>query len=193
MELKGFAGQNKEQLSMIEVAYQILVETNNVFEFNDLLAEVQDYLNMSQDELESKMANFYTEMNYDGSFISLGENRWGLREWYAIDSIDEEIVSSIDDEDIKAKHKTSKSLLASVEDEDLIDYASDDPEDADYVDEEDPDYDDDDEEEEDEIAAYSTDLGELGDDEDEDELEDGLEGDLNLVDEDDDEEEDEDF
>lgn len=81
MELKGFAGQNKEQLSMVEVAYQILVETNNVFEFNDLLAEIQDFLNMPQDELESKMANFYTEMNYDGSFISLGENRWGLREW----------------------------------------------------------------------------------------------------------------
>ena len=50
MELKGFAGQNKEQLSMVEVAYQILVETNNVFEFNDLLAEIQDFLNMPQDE-----------------------------------------------------------------------------------------------------------------------------------------------
>lgn len=192
VELKGFAGQNKEQLSMVEVAYQILVETNNVFEFNDLLAEIQDFLNMPQDELESKMATFYTEMNYDGSFISLGDNRWGLREWYAVDSIDEEIVSSIDDDDIKAKHKGSKSLLASVEDDDLIDYASDDPEDVDYVEDEE-DYDDEEEDEEDEISAYSSDLGELGDDEEEEDLEDGLEGDLSLVDEDDDEEDEEDF
>ncbi len=191
MELKGLAGQNREQLSMIEVAYEILVETNNVYEFNDLLAEIQDYLNMSQDELESKMANFYTEMNYDGSFISLGENRWGLREWYAVDSIDEEIISSIDDEDIKSKHKTTKSLFAATEDDDLIDYASDDPEDGDYVDDEEEIYEEEDEDEEDEIAAYSSDLGDLGDDEEEDDLEDGLEGDLTLVD--DDEEDEEDF
>src|SRR5699024_6994963 len=131
----------------------------------------------------SKMANFYTEMNYVGSFISLGENRWGLREWHAVDSIDEEIVSSIDDDDIKAKHKGSKSILYSVYDEDLIDYASDDSEDVDYEEED----------EEDEISSYSSDLGELGDDEEEDDLEDGLEGDLNLVDEDDDEEDEEDF
>ncbi len=201
--------QNKEELSLLEVAYEILAESNEVYDFNQLLAAVQEYLDLTDDQVAQRMVTFYTELNTDGSFISLGENRWGLRAWYPIDSINEAIVSSMDDEDIKEKHKTSRRKKVNVFDEgneDMIDYNADDPEDVDAYEEDfddedydeadydDVDVDDDDEDsdENDKLKDYQSDLDELGDDETEDDLEDGLEGDLTILDDEDLEDEEED-
>lgn len=184
---------------MIEVAYAILEEKGDVLEFDQLLVEVQEYLELSDEELENRMVRFYTDLNIDGSFISLGENRWGLRAWYPIDSIDEEIASSMEDEDTQVRRRKRKKVNAFGEDS--IDYNDDDPEEALDLDDEELDMDDIDEDEdelEDELDAYRSDLSELGADEDLiDEV--SPEEDLMIVDEDqldedfdDEEEEDED-
>ncbi|WP_028124828.1 DNA-directed RNA polymerase subunit delta [Eremococcus coleocola] len=194
MELQAFKGENLNELSMVEVAYAILEETSDVHEFTNLLIKIQDYLNLSESELEEKMARFYTDLNIDGRFISLGENRWGLRAWYAIDAIDEEIVNSLDDEDLPRhrRRKNKSKLNAFSDDEDMIDYNDDDPEDVDDIyDQIDEDEvyetnDDDEEDEADEISdnltivadedlededtelgAYASDLDELGTDNEE--------------------------
>ncbi len=173
MKLKALDGINKNELSMVEVAHAILETKQEVMDFNQLLVEVQSYMELSDEQLEARMARFYTDLNIDGSFISLGENRWGLRSWYPIDSIDEEIVSSMDDEDLKKRRKKRKKVNTFGSEEDLIDYNDDDPEDEDGLleDEEDDDdvidLDDDvDDEEETELDAYRSDLSELGADED---------------------------
>src|SRR5574344_2698948 len=100
MELKAFEGQNREELSLIEVAHEILVQKGDVIEFNELLIMIQEYLDLNEAQLEANLVRFYTDLNVDGRFISLGDNRWGLRSWYAIDEIDEEIINSIEDEDL---------------------------------------------------------------------------------------------
>lgn len=175
MELKKLDGINKNELSMVEVAHAILEAKNEVLDFNQLLVEIQEYMELSDEALESRMARFYTDLNIDGSFISLGDNRWGLRAWYPIDSIDEEIATSMEDEEVKKPRKKRKKVNAFGSD-DLIDYNDDDPEDEELIDDEDLDSDDleddidvdleDDVDEEDEIDAYRSDLNELGADED---------------------------
>ena len=160
---------------MVEVAHAILEAKNEVLDFNQLLVEIQEYMELSDEALESRMARFYTDLNIDGSFISLGDNRWGLRAWYPIDSIDEEIATSMEDEEVKKPRKKRKKVNAFGSD-DLIDYNDDDPEDEELLDDEDLDSDDldddidvdldDDVDEEDEIDAYRSDLSELGADED---------------------------
>jgi len=175
LELKKLDGINKNELSMVEVAHAILEAKNEVLDFNQLLVEIQEYMELSDEALESRMARFYTDLNIDGSFISLGDNRWGLRAWYPIDSIDEEIATSMEDEEVKKPRKKRKKVNAFGSD-DLIDYNDDDPEDEELIDDEDLDSDDldddidvdldDDVEEEDEIDAYRSDLNELGADED---------------------------
>ena len=175
MELKKLDGINKNELSMVEVAHAILEAKNEVLDFNQLLVEIQEYMELSDEALESRMARFYTDLNIDGSFISLGDNRWGLRAWYPIDSIDEEIATSMEDEEVKKPRKKRKKVNAFGSD-DLIDYNDDDPEDEVLIDDEDLDSDDldddidveldDDVDEEDEIDAYRSDLNELGADED---------------------------
>ena len=146
---------------MVEVAHAILEAKNEVLDFNQLLVEIQEYMELSDEALEARMARFYTDLNIDGSFISLGDNRWGLRDWYPIDSIDEEIATSMEDEEL-------------LDDEDL---------DSDDLDD-DMDVDLDDDDDEDEIDAYRSDLNELGADEDlEDEV--SVEEDLIIIDDED--------
>jgi len=193
LELKKLDGINKNELSMVEVAHAILEAKNEVLDFNQLLVEIQEYMELSDEALESRMARFYTDLNIDGSFISLGDNRWGLRAWDPIDSIDEEIATSMEDEEVKKPRKKRKKVNAFGSD-DLIDYNDDDPEDEELIDDEDLDSDDldddidvdldDDVEEEDEIDAYRSDLNELGADEDlEDEA--SVEEDLIIIDDED--------
>lgn len=103
MEFKEFKGIEKKELAMVNVAKVILDHTREVMDFNDLLNQVAEYLELEDSELEEQMAQFYTDLNIDGRFISLGENRWGLREWYPVDSIDEELTHDNDLEDITPK------------------------------------------------------------------------------------------
>ena len=179
MELNKFKGQDVKELSMVEVAHAILEESGEVYDFTQLLVMIQEYLELSEEELEDRMARFYTDINIDGRFISLGENRWGLREWYPIDSIDEEIVSTMDDEDLprRRRRKKSNKINAFGDGEDIIDYNEDDPEDIDdiydddYEDDllDDIDEDEDDEDEDDLVALTEIDLD---DDEEDSELKD---------------------
>ena len=178
---------------MVEVAHAILEAKNEVLDFNQLLVEIQEYMELSDEALEARMARFYTDLNIDGSFISLGDNRWGLREWYPIDSIDEEIATSMEDEEVKKPRKKRKKVNEFGTEDDLIDYNDDDPEDEELLDDEDLDSDDldddmdvdlDDDDEEDEIDAYRSDLNELGADEDlEDDV--SVEEDLIIIDDED--------
>ena len=164
-------GINKNELSMIEVAHAILEETGEV--------------------LEGRMVRFYTNLNVDGSFISLGENRWGLRSWYPIDSIDEEILSSIDEDEVRVRRKKRKKLnaFATSEDDDVIDYNDDDPEDTFVSDEEEDESEADDVIEDDE-AEIDDDLADNLDDE-LDDVPESIEEDLTLIEEDDFEDEEE--
>lgn len=144
MEISVFEGANKSELSMIEVAHAILEQRGDVMDFSDLANQIQNYLEKSDSEIRDSLAQFYTDLNIDGSFISLGDNRWGLRSWYAIDSIDEEVNHGMDEED-----------------------------------------------EDEEIAAYNSDLQEIGADDptdDEEDLPGNIEEDLSIIDEDDDDE-----
>ena len=131
MELDVFAGQEKSELSMIEVARAIL-ETrgrDNEMYFNDLVNEIQNYLEKSDADIRKALPFFYSDLNTDGSFIPLGDNKWGLRSWYAIDEIDEEVIT-LEDTDENAPKRKNKKVNAFMDgDEDAIDYNDDDPED----------------------------------------------------------------
>lgn len=193
MELSVFDGLIKDELSMIEVAHAILEERGEVMDFSDLVNQIQTYLGKSDSEIRDALAQFYTDLNIDGSFISLGDNRWGLRSWYAIDSIDEEVNHGLDEEDEETpRRKKRKRVNAFINgDEDAIDYNDDDPEDTDLIDDDDEDIDivDDDDDDDDEIAAYNSDLQEIGADEntdDEEVVPGGIEDDLSVIDDDDD-------
>ncbi|EFQ52559.1 DNA-directed RNA polymerase subunit delta [Limosilactobacillus oris] len=140
MELKVFDGQDKSELSMVEVAHAILAHHGEAMAFVDLTNEIQQYLGKSDEEIRERLAQFYTDLNVDGSFISLGDNTWGLRAWYPFESIDEATVGETEDEEDRPKKKRRKVnafLADSDDDDDVIDYDNDDPEDEDLDDHDD--------------------------------------------------------
>jgi len=193
LEINVFEGVNKNELSMIEVAHAILEQRGDVMDFSDLVNQIQNYLETSDSEIRDSLAQFYTDLNIDGSFISLGDNRWGLRSWYAIDSIDEEVNHGIDDEDedTPRRRKRKKVNAFISDDEDAIDYNDDDPEDTDLSDDDEEDLFDDDDDEDEEISAYNSDLQEIGadnNDDDEEELPGNIEEDLTIIDDDEEDE-----
>ena len=166
MELDVFAGQEKSELSMIEVARAIL-ETrgrDNEMYFNDLVNEIQNYLEKSDADIRNALPFFYSDLNTDGSFIPLGDNKWGLRSWYAIDEIDEEVIT-LEDTDENAPKRKNKKVNAFMDgDEDAIDYNDDDSDSLEYDDDSEDD-------EKAEVESYDSELNEIIPDDDLDDVE----------------------
>ncbi|KRL86043.1 DNA-directed RNA polymerase subunit delta [Lacticaseibacillus pantheris] len=187
MKLEVFQDADKSELSLIEVARAILKEKGDPIAFADLVNEIQTYLGRSDEEIRERLPQFYTDVNEDGEFISLGENVWGLRSWYPYESVDEEVNHPEDEEGApqrKKRKKVNAFLADAADDDDVIDYNADDPEDDD-LDESDDDYDDD------EAGYADDDDAAVDDDTDEtddapDKLPDGIEGQLAEFSDDDD-------
>lgn len=184
LDLKVFDGQDKSELSMIEVAHAILAYHGEAMAFADLTNEVQQYLGKRDEEIRERLSQFYTDLNVDGSFISLGDNTWGLRAWYPYESIDEATVGENEEEDRpkKKRRKVNAFLAGADDDDDVIDYDNDDPEDDDLADVDDED-DGDGEEEDYDNPDYDED-NPLADDDEDTNLEDQLSSE-NFDDEDD--------
>lgn len=148
---------------MIEAVHSLLEEKKQATTFHDLVQEIAQLLGLSEEQVAARIAQFYTDLNIDGRFINLGENRWGLRGWYPYEQIDEEILP-------QPKPKKKRK----VEEDELDDYI--DNEEDDFEEEADEDFEEEDEEED------VDDLDEILD-EDDDDLED-LEDDDDFADDD---------
>lgn len=154
---------------MIEVARAILEDNGKRMAFADIVNAVQKYLNKSDEEIRERLPQFYTDMNTDGEFISMGENVLALRSWFPYESVDEEVNHPEDEEDDSRKHhkKVNAFLASATGDDDIIDYDNDDPEDDDL-----------------DATDDDTDYDEDNDDTD-DVLPDGIEGQLSQLNDDD--------
>ncbi|QED49751.1 DNA-directed RNA polymerase subunit delta [Cytobacillus dafuensis] len=151
MNLNELTKEELQEMSLIEIAYELLRSRKEAMAFKEIMDELINLLELSDDQVKAKIAQFYTDLNIDGRFLGLGDNRWGLRVWYPVDQVEEEVVTAI-----KPKKKKAKKAQ---EDEDLDDY--------DDLDDEDIDYDDiDDLDDEDELLDDEDDEDLLEDDED---------------------------
>ncbi|WP_270340442.1 DNA-directed RNA polymerase subunit delta [Bacillus mobilis] len=92
MNFKQYSPEELKECSMIEVVHSVLGDKRQATTFNELVQEIAQVLGLSQEQVNAKLAQFYTDLNIDGRFINLGENRWGLRSWYPYEQIDEEIL-----------------------------------------------------------------------------------------------------
>ncbi|PLS18364.1 DNA-directed RNA polymerase subunit delta [Bacillus sp. M6-12] len=182
MSLQNFSKEQLMEMSMIEIAYELLINKKQPYSFKELVDEIASLQDLTQEDIKRKISQFYTDLNVDGRFTSLGENRWGLKTWYPVDQIEEEVVHAV-----KPKKKKAKKA------------ADDDLDDLDEIEDEDLDFDDFDEEDEDDelLDDVDDDLIDDADDadadvEDDEDLEDLIDDDEELLDDDEEDDEEED-
>nr|WP_275899603.1 DNA-directed RNA polymerase subunit delta [Bacillus piscicola] len=82
-------------MSAVEIAFILLEEEKNPYDYQELFARIADMKDLSPDEKKNRMTKLFTTMNLDGRFVHLGENHWGLREWYPLDQSDEELSTTV--------------------------------------------------------------------------------------------------
>ncbi|AOM81551.1 DNA-directed RNA polymerase delta subunit [Salisediminibacterium beveridgei] len=112
-----YKDMNKDQIqevAMVELAATLLEETQQAFEYHDLLKKVGDIKGYSEEDLMQRISNLYTDMSLDGRFVNLGNARWGLRSWYPFDQTEEELSA-------EASKERKRRAKERQEEEDLFD------------------------------------------------------------------------
>src|SRR5690625_5283690 len=76
------ANRTRDQLkdySMIELAILILEKNKKALNYKDIFEEIADMKDLPEDERVDYLAQFYTDLNLDGRFLTLGAGDWGLK------------------------------------------------------------------------------------------------------------------
>ncbi|MGB3261108.1 DNA-directed RNA polymerase subunit delta [Paenisporosarcina sp.] len=183
MKFREMTTEQLSEESFIDLGYAILEEKHESLTLQELLDEIKKLNHFTDAQMKERMLQYYTDMNIDGRFLAISENRWGLREWYPVEQIEEETAPTVKVRKKKAKAAVDEDDLEDDSDDDEIAFEEDFDEFVEEVDGEDEDFDldeDDDEEEIEEIEEVAAE--ELLDTDDE----------FEIVDEEDEEEEDED-
>ena len=118
-----FRGLTDEQLaeeSLIDLAYALLEDKKQAMPLNDLLKEIQKLNGISDEDLKSRLVQFYTDLNVEGRFLLNHENGWGLREWYKVETIEEETAPTIKSRKKKAKVADEDEELVELDEEDVL-------------------------------------------------------------------------
>ena len=118
-----FRGLTDEQLaeeSLIDLAYALLEDRKQAMPLNDLLKEIQKLNGISNEDLKSRLVQFYTDLNVEGRFLLNQENGWGLREWYKVETIEEETAPTIKSRKKKAKVADEDEELVELDEEDVL-------------------------------------------------------------------------
>lgn len=170
-----------QQMPLVELAYEILKVKKEPLYFRDMMSEIQELRNLTDDDVAEVIARVFTEINIDGRFICIGQNIWGLNRWYPTDKVTERLSGKkfirksgdafSDDDDADDEYDEVEAV--ETEEVAFVAGSSDSDSENDNDDDEDYDEDSDGDATADELADEDEDYDEEDDDEEDDEPFDG--------------------
>lgn len=95
MKLQDYTQEIVDEKAFIDMAYTLLTEKNETMNLYDIIDEFKQIGHYEDNQIEDRIVQFYTDLNTDGRFLSVGDNVWGLRDWYSVDDIEEKIAPTI--------------------------------------------------------------------------------------------------
>jgi len=118
VSLKDYSQDEIERTAMIDLANELLLEEKKALNFHETFEKVADLKGLSDAKKAESISQFYTDLNLDGRFLALGSNVWGLKRWYPVDQIDEEISMTPKKKKKSAKKEVEEDIVDEEEDED---------------------------------------------------------------------------
>lgn len=126
MAVKNYTDEQINKMSMMELANLILTDKKAEMNFLDLFNRVAEVKGFTEVQKEDLLARFYTDMNVDGRFTTLGSNVWGLKRWYPVEQTIEKSLAESRKRD--AEEKALRDEFAHDEDTDREDEEDEDEE-----------------------------------------------------------------
>ncbi|MBO1002075.1 DNA-directed RNA polymerase subunit delta [Pseudogracilibacillus auburnensis] len=124
MALKKYSDEQIQKMSMIELANIVLADEKKEMNFIDLFHKVADLKDFTQAQRDDLLSRFYTDLNVDGRFTTLGSNVWGLKRWYPVDQTSEKALAESRKRDLEEEEYLDEELedeaLEEEEDEDAL-------------------------------------------------------------------------
>lgn len=109
MKLTDISKEELETMNYDDIAYIIFKEEKNKMKINILFKKVCDALELSEQEYEAKIADFFELLTTDKRFIMLEDGSWDLKELHnpkvVIDDDEEEAIADMDDEDTEDREE----------------------------------------------------------------------------------------
>ena len=144
MNIRNMNMNQLEELSHLDIAYNILKLEKSKLNTLDLLKEVCDILKYKGNEYEDLIGDFYTSLNLDKRFILI-DGKWDLTENHSVkmvveDDLDDDMdeYEEIDEEDEEPKETEDEAVMDDVKTlEDVEDDLDDDMGNLTVVDEDD--------------------------------------------------------
>ncbi|WP_066188137.1 MULTISPECIES: DNA-directed RNA polymerase subunit delta [Gracilibacillus] len=119
MKLQDLSKEQIDEMAMIDIASMILESENKALDFRDIFDRVAELKGFSESEKDAWISQYYTDLNIDGRFLTKGSNLWGLKKWYPVEDIDEDITVAPKRKKKKAKKKKKQ------EEEEVLDETED--------------------------------------------------------------------
>ncbi len=89
-KLKDISKEELELMSYDDLAYLVLKEKNKKMKINDLFKQICEVLQLSEEEYEDKIADFFEILTTDKRFILLANGFWDLKDKHSEKVIIEE-------------------------------------------------------------------------------------------------------
>ncbi|MBO6195060.1 MAG: DNA-directed RNA polymerase subunit delta [Bacilli bacterium] len=136
-----------ELMSYSDIAYEIIKEDKKQYNTPNLFKEVCKLLNLSDEEFEEKIGDFFTALSTDQRFIFIDSVNWDLKENHVVkvvvdegeDDMPEDVSDDEEDEDEEEDNDDDNDIDEDLEDDysddDMDDRSEDDLEDLTILDE----------------------------------------------------------
>lgn len=95
MRLDSYTKEMMDENSFIDMSYIYLQDRGEETDLYDIIDKFKEVGGYSDSEIEQRILQFYTDLNTDGRFLSVGDGVWGLRDWYSMDDISDKVAPTI--------------------------------------------------------------------------------------------------
>lgn len=138
MNLEKMTKEELETLSYADLSEMIIKEEKKSLNTPTIFKKICELLELSDEEYQSQIGDFYTSLTTDKRFILLDNACWDLRDNHAIDIVldeDDDEEQSEEEEEETEDSEDNEEDIDTVNDDDIIEQDEDDLEDLTILDE----------------------------------------------------------